>query len=248
MAGKSESIDKVMAGIKLRRETLVGETRDNIIGLLADARDDEADDAVLRKALATGNSERPLSRTKRVQFATNGAPSTVDDNIEVTPRPYNSDGTGDVTQQPEDDGVLMIDKIAIEFDGDLKLNTLKEMRNNYAVEIHYEGGKRTRIVQLRDIMEAGNVNSIDAGVDNATAGSESVVAGTHKVVSPPRALLRFSPKEMMVVAPGESAAKLKLVLNPYAGGTKPALTGESAKLYFYATFYGSRVASKHERL
>lgn len=249
MANPATSNDKdaIVRGLNDLRDGARGNNRERALAMLGRARGSEADSAALNKLLSDQTVQRPFARRKRLQFAASGSPSTmVAAPFSVTPRPRDNSGTADVGQQLEDDGVLFIDEIAVEFDGNLKHNTLKELRNKYGLKIYFEGDKKTRTIPLADVMEAGNLFAKDAGVDNATAGSEAVVAGTHHIVSPPRRLLKLLEDEIMIILPGESAAKVEFVLLPeYASA--PTLTGETADLYCYVTFYGERLASKHER-
>lgn len=233
--------------VRVARESREGAKREAVIATLARSRGSDVDEKVLNKVLTSQTSRRPFARRKRVKFATTGSPSTLDTSIEVNPRPRTG-ALADATQQTEDDGILEITRIALEFDGDsLAPATIKSLRNQFAVKIHYEGDKKTRTVPLADVMEAGNLVTPNAGVDNATNPDEGVVAGTQTGVRPPQRLLTLEGDETMMVTPGESAAKIELVRLPdYT--SDPTLTGETADLYFHATFYGHRVASTHERL
>jgi hypothetical protein len=225
----------------------LGKVRDRVLAVSSLARGSDAREKLMNKLLSNQTSTRPLSRRKRVKFATTGSPSTMDTGITFNPRPYDPVASADKPQQTEDDGILQIHQVALEFDGDLKLNTLKELRNKYAIKIHYEGDKKTVTKPLADVMEAGNIYGADAGVDNNTNPNEAVVAGTHKIVRPPAALLNLVEDEIMEIHPGESNARIELVLLPEYTAV-PTLAGETETLYFYATFRGERIASKHENL
>ncbi|MCW8134717.1 MAG: hypothetical protein KIT75_03490 [Planctomycetota bacterium] len=242
----SAKSDQLLENISDVRIEALGKRRARVIAATGAGREAEVDTDLASRLVS--HELRPFSRRVRVQFAASGTPSAMVDTQSETymAKPYPFTGSTQNADQPEDDGVLIIDQIALEFDGDLKLNTLKSLRNNYGLKIHYPGGKKPRVWNLADVMEAGNLSAIDAGVDNATNPNESVVAGTHHHARPPVALLRFEPDEYLVVRPKESQVKIELVRLPWQTSA-PTLTGETASLYWFATFRGERLASNHEK-
>ena len=241
-SAKADGLAESMGNVRIEAR---GKRRGRIIAAVGAAREAEIDNTMAHRLVA--HDLRPFSRRVRVQFASSGTPSAMVDVSSETymAKPYPFIGSTQMTDQPEDDGDLFIQQIALEFSGALLRNTLDGLRDNYGLVIHYPGGKKQRVVPLADVMEAGNVYAKDAGVDNATAGSEAVVVGTNHIVQPPRGLLVFEPDEALVVRPKESQVKLELKLLPQ--GSTPTLTGETAALYWRCTFRGERLSSSHEK-
>lgn len=227
--------NKLKEMIGLHRDSGLADRRERILASVGLAREEDADEALV-SVLKTGTL-RPFSRMKKVQFAAAGTPSTVvafnSSTYQPTPFPYGK------TEQPVDDGILVVDQIAVEFPTTLKANTLDAIRRAYGVKIHYPGKKGARTIPLADIMEAGGVQSIDAGNNSGTA-----VAATHKGVSPARGLLGLREDERLIILPKESQVRVELAL--INGESAPTLTGETANLFAYWTFRGERHSTNHE--
>jgi hypothetical protein len=233
-SAKRDAIARGIAqGAKKRRGIL----RDKIIQLVTTARPEFKDELLNR--IADENAEvRPFSRRKRWNFAASGSPSAVlttfaDEAQWCKPFKFgNSD-------QDTGDGSLYISEIVIEAPGNLKRNTIAEMRRQYGLVIHYAGGKKPRWVPLADVLVVGSDGfAIDAGNNSGTA-----VAGTNHQAGPARGM-QLDEDEVMIVAPKDQAVGLELKLLPeYSSG--PTLTGETAALYFDVTFRGLRHGTDH---
>lgn len=218
------------------RGKFLDQRRERFLANIAGNRDGGTDNKAAQ--YLKNGSLRPFCRRDRWQFAAAGTPSTFVDFTSTTyqPKPY----PNGKTDQPEDDGILIIDEIGIELNADLKQNTYEVLRDQFGVKIHYPGDKKPRVVPLAEVLEAGGVYAQNAG--NATG---TAVAGTNHIVRPGMHLLKLRDDEKLVVYPKESQVKLEFVRLP-AYASNPALTGETAALYFHVTWKGERHATNHE--
>lgn len=198
---------------------------------MAKSRPDLAEEIV--KALqAKGGRVVPFARLKRANLNNPSDEDALPDFSTDTyqPKPY---AHGE-TQQPAGQHIL-VTEIEIFVKSTLLVNTLDVLMEQHGVRVHYPDGRPPLEFPLADVLNtrrwtpaAGTAASNDAIV----AGTQSQLLGTTKVI-------RLLERDAWGIKPGDSTHKLEFFRYPEYDSV-PALTGETADLFFYIIYRGAQ--------
>lgn len=213
-------------------EAAAGQERDFFYEVVAKARPDMADELadLLTKKNWRGS---PFARLKRANLNNPDDEDALPDFATATyqPKPY----PHGETQQPAGQYVT-ITEIEIFVKPTLLPNTFDALIEQHGVRVHYHDGRPPLEMPLRDVLGVARYTP-DAGVDNETHPDESPVAGTQTILQPTVKTIRLLERDAWVIKPGDSDHKLEFFRYPEYGSA-PALTGETADLFFYIIYRG----------
>lgn len=214
-------------------EAAAGEEREFFFDQVSKARPELIDElpSLLQKKAAR---VRPFARQKL--WALNNhddedaLPDHADRDNHLTPFPYGE------TQQPS--GVhLSITEIEVWVKGTLEENTYDVLLENYGLRVHYHDERPPLEMPLADVLNIGKRHTPDAGVD----ATYDPVAGTQTVLVPTAKTVTLRERDAWIVKPGDTEQRLEIFRLPDVS-SDPALTGESADLWYYVIFRGAQMS------